>query len=62
MHTKRTGHTGFADKTSEAAKPISLEVPKVDDESGEAMDVDGSGSSKPEGTLLVEGFLCIAFN
>ncbi|KAE9601165.1 hypothetical protein Lal_00023907 [Lupinus albus] len=29
LHTKRTGHTEFVDKTSEAAKPISLEVPKV---------------------------------
>ncbi|KAE9602989.1 hypothetical protein Lal_00018385 [Lupinus albus] len=29
LHTKRTGHTEFVDKTSEATKPISLEVPKV---------------------------------
>ncbi|OIW17990.1 hypothetical protein TanjilG_31363 [Lupinus angustifolius] len=29
LHTKRTGHTEFIDKTSEATKPISLEVPKV---------------------------------
>ncbi|XP_044479336.1 chromatin assembly factor 1 subunit A-B-like [Mangifera indica] len=54
LHTKRTGHTEFADKTSEAAKPISLEVPKVDDESGEAMDVDGSGSSKPKEMIVPE--------
>ncbi|XP_031257516.1 UBX domain-containing protein 1 [Pistacia vera] len=54
LHTKRTGHTEFADKTSEAAKPISLEVPKVADESGEAMDVDGSGSSKPEEMVVPE--------
>lgn len=40
LHTKRTGHTEFVDKTSEAAKPISLEVPKSDAESkeGEAAD------------------------
>lgn len=48
LHTKRTGHTEFVDKTSEAAKPISLEVPKV------AMDVDdpvdATTSSQPEGT------------
>ena len=30
MHTKRTGHSEFVDKTSDAAKPISLEAPKVD--------------------------------
>lgn len=30
MHTKRTGHTEFTDKTSETVKPISLEAPKVD--------------------------------
>ncbi|XP_004504346.1 uncharacterized protein [Cicer arietinum] len=35
LHTKRTGHTEFVDKTSEAAKPISLEVPKGDSESQE---------------------------
>ncbi|KAM5569538.1 hypothetical protein ABKV19_016849 [Rosa sericea] len=29
LHTKRTGHTEFVDKTADAAKPISLEVPKV---------------------------------
>lgn len=31
MHTKRTGHTDFVDKTAEAAKPISLEAPKNSD-------------------------------
>ena len=30
LHTKRTGHGEFVDKTSDAAKPISLEVPNVD--------------------------------
>ena len=29
LHTKRTGHTEFVDKTLEAEKPISLEVPKA---------------------------------
>ncbi|KAK4266647.1 hypothetical protein QN277_027537 [Acacia crassicarpa] len=35
LHTKRTGHSEFVDKTSETAKPISLEVPKVDAMSNE---------------------------
>lgn len=48
LHTKRTGHTDFVDKTSEAAKPISLEVPKATADSGEAMDVDASGSQPEE--------------
>ncbi|KAI4345359.1 hypothetical protein L6164_012490 [Bauhinia variegata] len=38
LHTKRTGHTEFVDKTSEAAKPISLEVPKGEATSKEAED------------------------
>ncbi|XP_070667593.1 uncharacterized protein [Malus domestica] len=29
LHTKRTGRTEFVDKTADAAKPISLEVPKA---------------------------------
>ncbi|KAF7836995.1 UBX domain-containing protein 1 [Senna tora] len=37
LHTKRTGHSEFVDKTSEATKPISLEVPKVDATSDEAV-------------------------
>lgn len=40
LHTKRTGHTEFVDKTSEAAKPISLEVPKSDAESKEGETAD----------------------
>lgn len=48
LHTKRTGHTDFVDKTSEAAKPISLEVPKATADSGEAIDVDMSGSQPEE--------------
>lgn len=31
LHTKRTGHTDFVDKTAEAAKPISLEALKNSD-------------------------------
>lgn len=48
LHRKRTGHTDFVDKTSEAAKPISLEVPKATADSGEAIDVDMSGSQPEE--------------
>lgn len=50
MHTKRTGHTEFVDKTLETVKPISLEAPKA------AMDIDipdgssGSGDTA-EGTV-----------
>lgn len=50
LHTKRTGHTEFVDKTSEAAKPISLEVPKVAATEAEG-EVDAS-KSQSEGTLL----------
>ncbi|KAJ8774226.1 hypothetical protein K2173_009657 [Erythroxylum novogranatense] len=52
LHTKRTGHTDFVDKTSEAVKPISLEVPKV------SMDVDepvnASTSSQPDEMVAPE--------
>ena len=51
LHTKRTGHTDFVDKTSEAAKPISLEAPKAMDESHEVVDASGS-SSEPQGTTI----------
>lgn len=47
MHTKRTGHTGFVDKTAEAAKPISLEVPKGGSESQE-----GGTSDQNEGGVF----------
>lgn len=59
LHTKRTGHTEFVDKTLEAAKPISLEVPKATDESQEVVDASGS-SSQPQGTtfFLVLNFPC----
>ena len=52
MHTKRTGHSEFADKTSEAVKPISLEVqkdPKGDVDMEE--DAGGSNSGQVEGTV-----------
>lgn len=45
LHTKRTGHTEFTDKTLEAAKPISLEAPKVTLETEDA--VDASTSNQP---------------
>lgn len=50
LHTKRTGHTEFADKTSEAAKPISLEVTKAPMEVDEPGD--GSSSAQPEGNIF----------
>lgn len=46
LHTKRTGHTNFVDKTLEAAKPISLEVPKATAESDQA---GNASTSQPEG-------------
>lgn len=51
LHKKRTGHTEFIDKTLEAAKPISLEVPKVAKESEEA--VAAGSPSEPEGTFAI---------
>lgn len=57
MHTKRTGHTEFTDKTLEAVKPISLEVPKGDVVMEEA---DGASSSnQSEG--IVECMMCFVF-
>ncbi|KAF9666115.1 hypothetical protein SADUNF_Sadunf16G0195100 [Salix dunnii] len=55
LHTKRTGHTEFVDKTAEVTKPISLEVPKV-----AAMDIDEpaaadvSTTSQPAGNASLE--------
>lgn len=46
LHTKRTGHTEFADKTSEAAKPISLEAPKPKDDVDMVEAGNGSNSNK----------------
>lgn len=51
LHTKRTGHTDFVDKTSEATKPISLEVPKVAATEGEG-EV-GACMIRSEGTFPV---------
>lgn len=51
LHTKRTGHKEFADKTAEAAKPIDLDAPLKPASSEEAMDVDApaSASEEPQG-------------
>ncbi|KAB1213667.1 UBX domain-containing protein 1-A [Morella rubra] len=46
LHTKRTGHTEFVDKTSEATKPISLEVPKAAAESDQAANASTSQSEE----------------
>lgn len=48
LHTKRTGHTEFVDKTLETVKPISLEAPKV------AMEIDTPDGSSGSGEA-VEG-------
>lgn len=53
LHTKRTGHTEFTDKTLEAAKPISLEAPKVAAESEDAGDESASKSEGIEQLLFV---------
>jgi hypothetical protein len=53
LHTKRTGHTEFADKTLEAAKPISLEVPKA---AAELEQATNASTSEPEGTISVHCF------
>ncbi|XP_057957421.1 uncharacterized protein LOC131150611 isoform X2 [Malania oleifera] len=50
LHTKRTGHTEFVDKTSEAAKPISLEVPKANVDSQEKA---GTSSSAQNEEMVV---------
>lgn len=51
LHTKRTGHSEFVDKTSEAAKPISLEAPKNLKEDVDMADaVDASSSDPKEGS------------
>ena len=55
LHTKRTGHTEFVDRTLEAAKPISLEVLKVATDSEEAV-AEGS-TSQSEGTFATGVYL-----
>jgi hypothetical protein len=47
LHTKRTGHSEFADKTMEAAKPIDLEAPPKP--ASEAMDVDAPATGEQQG-------------
>ena len=47
LHTKRTGHTEFVDKTADTVKPISLEVPKVTASESEE---DVGASRQAEGT------------
>lgn len=47
LHTKRTGHNEFVDKTSETVKPISLEAPKPDDD--KPMEEADSSNSCSEG-------------
>lgn len=45
LHTKRTGHTEFVDKTTETVKPISLEAaPKQP-----AMEIDNADGSSGSG-------------
>lgn len=56
LHTKRTGHTEFVDKTSEATKPISLEVPKAAAESDQAAN---ASTSQSEGTISVQCFALV---
>ena len=51
LHTKRTGHAEFTDKTLEAAKPIDLEAPLKPASESMAMDVDASGSGEPQGDV-----------
>lgn len=55
MHTKRTGHDEFVDKTSESAKPIALEVPKKSD-----VDMVDAGDATATGDQT-EGFLSYLF-
>ncbi|XVF37986.1 hypothetical protein REPUB_Repub20aG0058700 [Reevesia pubescens] len=50
LHTKRTGHTDFVDKTLETAKPISLEVPKVATDTEEAV---GEGSTSQSEEMVM---------
>lgn len=53
LHTKRTGHTEFVDKTSEAAKPISLEVPKSAESGADgAVDASTSQSERTSQSLI----------
>ncbi|KAM7465838.1 hypothetical protein LguiB_013400 [Lonicera macranthoides] len=53
LHTKRTGHSEFVDKTSEAAKPISLEAPKNPKEDVDMADAVDASSSDPKEEMVV---------
>lgn len=55
LHTKRTGHIEFTDKTAEGVKPISLEVPKAkadDEDMAEVGDDSGTGQHEGSNSLL----------
>ena len=54
LHTKRTGHKDFVDKTTEVANPINLEASLNPASSSEAMHVDApsSASEKPQGWVI----------
>lgn len=52
MHTKRTGHTEFVDKTSETVKPISLEAPKVDAAASSENPSGAASADQNEGIFL----------
>lgn len=58
LHTKRTGHTEFTDKTAEGVKPISLEVPKAkageDEDMAEGNDDSGTGQHEGSNLLLLQ--------
>jgi len=54
LHTKRTGHSEFTDKTAEAAEPISLEFPKATPMDANEPAADASTSTQPEGTITVD--------
>jgi hypothetical protein len=47
LHTKRTGHSEYADKTAESAKPIVLEKPIA----GSSGTSDGADADKPAGVV-----------
>jgi hypothetical protein len=53
LHTKRTGHAEFVDKTQETAKPISLEAPKITKEDAEMTDAAGASSSDQKEDMFV---------
>jgi len=52
LHTKRTGHSEFVDKTSETVKPISLEAPKVDAAASSENPSGAASTDQNEGVFL----------